>query len=101
MRNRNIILLEIVKQGILNCRLAARHGDAQQAFNESDHVQNLPDLILSADWKVEQYWNVDRAAYIECCQNSVYRAAFSCLWGELHTHLVAELKSAPRKTGEL
>ena len=84
MRTRNEVLLEILQRGILNARLAARHGNAEQAWLECDHIHNLISAVQSNDERwFNQYWSVERPVYTDACKNLQFKSAFFGLWAEL------------------
>ena len=84
MSPRQEILLQILRQGILNCRLAARQGHAAEAEIEADHLHNVLDIIAADDEEsLRRYWCVDRLGYKKRCHNRQFRSSFAALWSEL------------------
>jgi len=54
------VVLEILRQSMLNIRSAAHQGDTEQCFQEADHVHNLPSLLASfSEEKLKYYWAVE------------------------------------------
>lgn len=64
-KNIHTALAEILRQALLNTRVAAQSGDTARCHAEADHVHNLPSLLTDfAPDVLRFYWNVERASYI-------------------------------------
>ena len=79
------VYLDILRHGLLNIR--GNPGNTKQVLAQSDHLDNLPDLLADFD-KVElqdYYWNAMRPSYLAQCDPE-HAAIFDDLWEELGNH---------------
>jgi hypothetical protein len=54
-------LVEILRWGLLNIRTAGYQGDGRRCVQESDHIHNLPALLIDyAPQLLAFYWNTER-----------------------------------------
>ncbi len=61
-----IELVEILKWGLLNIRTAGYQGDGRRCIHESDHIHNLPALLIDyAPKLLAFYWNTERPLLIK------------------------------------
>lgn len=75
------ILLEIIRDGILTCRINGWGGNAANCAIEADHIHNLPDLVLNLSLEyLTYYYDVSRAVYMK---ETPAAARFSKQWERL------------------
>ncbi len=59
------VVLRILQTGIVEARSAGWSGDAKMCTDQANHLHNLPDLLCRySPRKLNYYWNLERAAYI-------------------------------------
>jgi len=59
-------LAEILKWGLLRIRIAGQQGDGRRCAQESDHIHNLPGLIVDyAPQLLAYYWRIERPILIK------------------------------------
>src|ERR1700677_1855243 len=81
------ILTEILTTGLLRIRAPGWSGEAERCAIESDHVHNVPDLLVHYSLKkLDYYWNVERSSYISRAPASEL-AVWDPLWRQLSGHL--------------
>jgi hypothetical protein len=75
-------LLQILRFGILQARLAGWEGDAKLAAFEADHVHNLPQVLDQQSMEgLRYYYDVERPCYLE--RRSAGRSQFEPHWETL------------------
>src|SRR5438477_11937360 len=58
-------LAEILKWGLLQIRIAGQQGDGRRCVQESDHIHNLPGLLIDyAPQLLAFYWRTERPLLI-------------------------------------
>lgn len=79
------IILDIIYVGILNIRSASIDGDVERCHIESDHIHDLPQILMNynVQW-LEYYWRNHRANFIEDSQGTGLER-FEPLWDQLET----------------
>ena len=90
------IILDILRDGLLNCRAEGWSGNAAQSAAEADHLHNLPDLLhdYSVD-RLQYYWDAERPSFAEKC-DAERLAGLEQLWSRLRPYVesAAALSSA-------
>ena len=77
------ILLEIIRLGILNARAASWAGDVKRCEAETDHIHNLPALLLEYRPELLRYYlDAERAGYQQRSAR-VVSGDLARLWEEL------------------
>jgi hypothetical protein len=87
------LLLEIIQRGILAARAASWAGDVKRCEAETDHIHNLPGLLL--DYRPEllrYYLNVERPGYVRSLLGPE-PAELTRLWTELERAAASELQA--------
>ena len=84
MMTRYEIYCGILQVGLLNIRLAAAQGLVKQCFAESDHLHNMPDLLLDINNKERQqfYSETMRDSYLSLSSPD-WICKFTPYWEEL------------------
>ena len=74
----------ILETGLLNIRQAASRGDVAQCFAESDHLHNMPALLMDLDNSELQhfYSGTMRSSYLSISKPE-WRLRFAKLWEAL------------------
>jgi hypothetical protein len=89
------LLLEIIQRGILAARAASWSGDVKRCAAETDHLHNLPGLLL--DYRPEllrYYLDAERPGYRQSLGGPV-PAELARAWEELERALALEAHSVP------
>jgi hypothetical protein len=82
------ILLEIIHYGVLYARVAGWQGDAEAAVRETDHIHNLPGLLLNySPQNFGYYWATERPCYVSHDPEGGLK--FTHLWEQLRPHAEA------------
>ena len=77
------ILLEIIRHGILSARAASWAGDVKRCEAETDHIHNLPALLLDFRPELLRYYlDTERAGYRQVTGGKV-SGELARLWVEL------------------
>jgi hypothetical protein len=81
------ILAEILTTGLLRIRALGWDGNAARCAIESDHIHNLPDLMVHySPERLAYYWDVERPSYIS--QTSAPDlTVWEPLWQQLNEHI--------------
>jgi len=81
------ILTDILTIGLLRIRALGWSGNAERCAIESDHIHNVPYLLVhySPD-RLFYYWDVERASYISRTPASEL-AVWEPLWRQLNAHV--------------
>jgi len=74
----------ILATGLINIRMAAAAGSTKQCFAESDHLHNMPDLLLDIENKEKQifYAKTMRSSYLSITEPE-WPCRYKWLWEEL------------------
>jgi len=76
-------LVEILKWGLLRIRTAGYQGDGRRCVQESDHIHNLPALLIDyAPQLLAFYWSTERPLLIKQIGEAECRA-FANAWTNL------------------
>jgi len=76
-------LAEILKWGLLRIRTCGQQGDARRCVHESDHIHNLPGLLVDyAPQLLAFYWRTERPLLIKQIGESECKA-FERAWAQL------------------
>ena len=84
------LLLELIRVGILSARAASWARDLHRCEAETDHIHNLPDLLLDFSKEcLDYYLDVERESYRRRMPGKV-SGEMSRLWAELEQAANAE-----------
>lgn len=76
------IILQILRTGLIQTRLAGWAGNADRCASHADHLHNLPDLLSRySPRKLQYYWNAERPAFIN--RMGGQPLVFEEIWAEL------------------
>jgi hypothetical protein len=68
LRDHHIILLKILRIEVLKIRSQSYSGDAKLIAAVSNHIHNIPEIIISDDLTLLQYYmDVEVPAYVSDC----------------------------------
>ena len=88
------VLVEILQIGLLRIRTLGYQGDARRCIYESDHIHNLPALILDyAPELLAFYWKTERPLLIKQISEAECRA-FDPAWRRLEPLVEHALRQA-------
>jgi hypothetical protein len=97
-------LVEILRWGLLNIRTAGYQGDSRRCAQESDHIHNLPALLIDyAPQLLAYYWRTERTLLMNQI-GAPNCKAFESAWANLKTLVERECAGIgldPRENGNL
>jgi hypothetical protein len=92
------VLVEILQIGLLRIRTLGYQGDPQRCVHESDHIHNLPALLIDYTPELlEFYWRTERPLLIRQTSHAECRV-FESAWERLQP-LVEHALSKTRGVG--
>ena len=91
------ILLCILQTGLMRIRTLAWQGRAELCAIESDHIHNIPNLIMNySPEKLFYYWDIERPEYIRQVSTE-HSDGWDALWRRLgHEIEVIGVLTTPR-----
>ena len=91
------ILLCILQTGLLRIRTLAWQGRTELCAIESDHIHNIPNLIIDySPEKLSYYWDIERPEYIRQVSTE-HSDSWDALWRRLGQEIeVIEALTTPR-----
>ena len=83
------VLTGILTTGLLRIRALGSSGNAQRCALESDHLHNVPDLLVHySPERLTYYWEIERPAYINQTPHDEL-VVWEPLWRQLSGHVKA------------